>query len=137
MMPGARDSAGVVPEGMGAAETSPDVYSVLLEDDRVRILEMKLPAGQSDSRSRPLGLPQVRTNRGRNPGQLSRQRLTGGRAQKTVDEGYSIYREAKSPSNSSLVWRFILDARFLPIRQSSRHDHNLVSTYQTIEQARS
>ncbi|HUF09444.1 MAG TPA: hypothetical protein VMO47_09000, partial [Rhodothermales bacterium] len=46
---GARDSAGVIPEGMGAAETSPDVYSVLLEDERVRILEMKLPAGQSDN----------------------------------------------------------------------------------------
>jgi quercetin dioxygenase-like cupin family protein len=46
---GARDSAGVVPEGMSAHETSPEVYSVLLEDERVRILEMKLPAGQSDS----------------------------------------------------------------------------------------
>lgn len=47
--PGARDSAGVVPEGMGAAETSPDYYSVLLEDERVRMLDMHLPAGEKDN----------------------------------------------------------------------------------------
>lgn len=47
--PGARDSAGVVPEGMAANETSPDNYSVLLQDERVRMLDMHLPAGQSDN----------------------------------------------------------------------------------------
>jgi len=46
---GARDSAGVVPDGMAAAETSPDYYSVLLEDERVRMLDMHLPAGQKDN----------------------------------------------------------------------------------------
>lgn len=49
LQPGALDSAGTVPEGLGAAEASPDVYSLRLEDDRVRIIEMKLPAGQSDN----------------------------------------------------------------------------------------
>lgn len=47
--PGAREAAGMVAAGMSAAETSPDNYAVLLEDDRVRILEMKLPAGTSDN----------------------------------------------------------------------------------------
>lgn len=46
---GALESAGSVADGMAAHETSPDTYSVLLEDDRVRILEMTLPAGESDS----------------------------------------------------------------------------------------
>ncbi len=49
MKPGARDSAGIVAEGMSAAETSPENYTVLHEDDRVRILEMSLPAGTGDN----------------------------------------------------------------------------------------
>ena len=45
---GALESAGSVPEGMGAHEAAPEVYSVMLEDERVRMIEMKLPAGATD-----------------------------------------------------------------------------------------
>jgi oxalate decarboxylase/phosphoglucose isomerase-like protein (cupin superfamily) len=41
-------TAGSVPPGMAATETSPDVYSILFEDDRIRMIEMKLPAGSAD-----------------------------------------------------------------------------------------
>jgi quercetin dioxygenase-like cupin family protein len=45
---GARDNAGVVPDGMGAPDVAPEVYTVMSVDERARIMEMKLPAGASD-----------------------------------------------------------------------------------------
>ena len=49
IMDGGRENAGIVPEGMAADAISPDVYTLLFEDDRVRIIEMKLAAGASDA----------------------------------------------------------------------------------------